>query len=164
MRSRTRTDSHPGCTGNVPAPPSRRAPGRSPAGPLVALSFSVVMALSGVWAVSAAGAVRPDGRAAPQSGAPGGLKGESEEHAVVARELRRLHVEESVPWAELAVVVRRQRERLAGLLRALDDAAVPRATPEARLSLLSQPATHPYLLALRWLARPEERDALLKTL
>ena len=32
----------------------------------------------------------------------------SEEHAAIARELRRLHVEEGVPWNELAVVVRRQ--------------------------------------------------------
>ena len=53
----------------------------------------------------------------------------SEEHAAVARELRRIHVEDGVPWPEIAVVVRRQGTNLGGLLRALDDAGVPRGAP-----------------------------------
>src|SRR4029077_6592132 len=32
----------------------------------------------------------------------------SEEHAAVARELRRLHVEDGIAWSEMAVVVPRQ--------------------------------------------------------
>lgn len=75
----------------------------------------------------------------------------SEEHAALARELRRLHVEENVPWSSLAVVVRRQGAHLGGLLRALDDARVPRAVPERGLSLGAEPATFPYVLALRWI-------------
>jgi superfamily I DNA/RNA helicase/RecB family exonuclease len=88
----------------------------------------------------------------------------SEEHAAVARELRRTHVEEGVPWGDLAVVVRRQGEELGALLRALDDAGVPRVMPERGLSLLAEPAAHPYLLALRWLARPGDRDGLIESL
>ena len=57
----------------------------------------------------------------------------SEEYAAVARELRRLHVEEGVPWGDLAVVVRRQGAHVGGLLRALDDARAQR--PERCLAL-----------------------------
>jgi superfamily I DNA/RNA helicase/RecB family exonuclease len=88
----------------------------------------------------------------------------SEEHAAVARELRRIHVDEGVPWRDLAVVVRRQGGHLTGLLRALDDARVPRAVPDTGLSLGAEPATHPYVLALRWLARPAERAELIESI
>ncbi|HEY6565982.1 MAG TPA: ATP-dependent DNA helicase, partial [Actinomycetota bacterium] len=89
----------------------------------------------------------------------------SEEHASIARELRRLHVEEGVDWAELAVVVRRQGAHLGGLLRALDDARIPRAIPERGLSLTSEPATRPYVLALRWLVADEaQREELIEQL
>jgi len=88
----------------------------------------------------------------------------SEEHAAVARELRRIHVEEGTPWGDLAVVVRRQGSHLGGLLRALDDAGVPRTVPQSGLSLPAEPATFPFVLALQWLARPEERDGLIEAL
>jgi superfamily I DNA/RNA helicase/RecB family exonuclease len=84
----------------------------------------------------------------------------SDEFTAVARELRRLHVVEGVPWGQMAVVVRRQGAHLGGLLRALDDALIPRTVPEAGPSLSSEPAIRPFLLALRWLARPQERDGL----
>ena len=84
----------------------------------------------------------------------------SEEHAAIARELRRLHVEEGVPWNELAVVVRRQGAHVGSLLRALDDSGVPRALPESGMALTAEPATFPYVLALRWLtADGEARDS-----
>lgn len=86
----------------------------------------------------------------------------SEEHAAVARELRRVHVVERVPWRELAVVVRRQGAHVGGLVRALDDAGVPRRVAEGGLSLEVEPATLPYTLALRWIARPAERDGLIE--
>lgn len=88
----------------------------------------------------------------------------SEEHAAVARELRRLRVQSGIPWNEMAVVVRRQGANLGGLLRALDDAGIPRAAPEGGLSLLSEPAVFPFVLALRWLARRAERDGLVESL
>ena len=88
----------------------------------------------------------------------------SEEHAAVAREIRRLHVEDGVPWSELAVVVRRHGVQVAGLLRALDDAGVPRTVPEAGLPVSIEPAVAPYVEALRWSAIPDERDALIEPL
>jgi superfamily I DNA/RNA helicase/RecB family exonuclease len=89
----------------------------------------------------------------------------SDEHASIARELRRLHVEDEVPWSELAVVVRRQGAHLGGLLRALDDARVPRTVPERGLSLTAEPATLPYVLALRWLAADRsQREELVEQL
>lgn len=88
----------------------------------------------------------------------------SEENAAIARELRRTHVEEGVEWRDLAVVVRRQGPHLNGLIRALDDADVPRHAPEVALSLTAEPATLPYILALRWIARPEARDQSVESL
>ncbi len=86
----------------------------------------------------------------------------SEQHAAVARELRRLHVDDQVPWRELAVVVRRHGPHVEGLLRALDDAHVPRRIADAG-SPTAVPATRPFVLALRWLvAGPQERDALIE--
>lgn len=86
----------------------------------------------------------------------------SEEHRGVARELQRVHVEEGVPWRELAVVVRRQGPHLGGLLRELDDAGIPREVPEGGLALGAEPATVAYVLALRWIAHPAERDDLIE--
>jgi superfamily I DNA/RNA helicase/RecB family exonuclease len=86
----------------------------------------------------------------------------SEEHATIARELRRVHVEEGVAWRELAVIVRRGGAETAGLLRALDNAGVPNVVPETRLALQTQPAIFPYVLALRWLAAPDQRDGLIE--
>jgi superfamily I DNA/RNA helicase/RecB family exonuclease len=86
----------------------------------------------------------------------------SEQHAAVARELRRLHVDDRVPWRELAVVVRRHGPRVEGLLRALDDAHVPRRIADAG-SPAVVPATRPFVLALKWLvAGPQERDSLIE--
>src|SRR5215216_5997405 len=86
----------------------------------------------------------------------------SEQHAAVARELRRLHVDDQVPWRELAVIVRRHGPRVEGLLRALDDANVPRGIADAG-SPATVPATRPFVLALKWLvAGPQERDALIE--
>ena len=88
----------------------------------------------------------------------------SEEHAAIARELRRLHIEEGVAWNELAVVVRRQGAHVGSLLRALDDAGVPRALSESGMALTAEPASFPYVLALRWLvADAEAREQLIES-
>ena len=88
----------------------------------------------------------------------------SEEYAAVARELRRLHVDDGVAWGELAVVIRRQGSHVGGLLRALDDARVPRTAPESGVSLAQEPATRPFVLALRWLvASEDERNGLIES-
>jgi len=86
----------------------------------------------------------------------------SEEHAAVARELRRVHVRDGVAWSDLAVIVRRKGPDLAGVVRAMDAARIPSVVPETDLALQAQPATFPYLVALRWAARPRERDALIE--
>lgn len=87
----------------------------------------------------------------------------SEEHAAVARELRRIHVEDGVPWGRLAAVARRQGTQVAGLVRALDDAGVPHTSLTSGLSAMAAPATFPYVLGLRWLAAGEsERDELVE--
>ena len=88
----------------------------------------------------------------------------SEEHACLAREVRRVHVEDGVPYDDIAVVVRRQGPSLAGILRALDDAGVPRRVASAARSLIADPATAPYVLALRWIACPDDRDGLVEAL
>ncbi|MGH2596456.1 MAG: ATP-dependent helicase [Actinomycetota bacterium] len=88
----------------------------------------------------------------------------SEEHAAIARELRRLHIEEGVGWSELAVVVRRQGSHVGSLLRALDDSGVPRTLPESGMALTAEPATFPYVLALRWLtADTKAREQLIES-
>ncbi|TMK30097.1 MAG: hypothetical protein E6G61_07820, partial [Actinobacteria bacterium] len=88
----------------------------------------------------------------------------SEEHAAVARELRRIHVTDWVPWGELAVVVRRNGPHIGGLVRALDDAGIPRSQAGAGLSASAAPATFPYVLALRWIvADPGRRDDMVES-
>ena len=87
-----------------------------------------------------------------------------EEHAAVARELRRIHAEENVPWNSMALLVRRQGPPMDGLLRALDDAGVPRDTGESGLSPSASPATLPFVLALRWVvADADLRDELAES-
>ncbi len=85
----------------------------------------------------------------------------SEEHRAIARELRRIHVEDGVAWGDLSVVVRRQSGDAQALLRGLDDARIPRVASEPGLSPAAAPGTRPYILALRWIiASPETRDEL----
>src|SRR5207244_12179674 len=73
------------------------------------------------------------------------------------------HVDAAVPLSALALAVRRQGGHLHGRLRALDDPRIPRALPQGGLSLLADPATQPFVLALRWLSRPLERDGLVES-
>ena len=61
-------------------------------------------------------------------------------------------------------MVRRQGAHVGSLLRALDDAGVPRALPESGMALTAEPATFPYVLALRWLtADAEAREQLIES-
>jgi superfamily I DNA/RNA helicase/RecB family exonuclease len=86
----------------------------------------------------------------------------AEELAAVARELRRVHVEDEVPWSRLAVVTRRQGSQTAALVRALDDAGVPHTALEGSGRVGPSAATAPYVLALRWLVADDaERDQLV---
>jgi hypothetical protein len=85
----------------------------------------------------------------------------SEEHRAIARELRRIHVEDGVAWSDLAVIVRRQSGDAQALVRALDDARIPRDAADPGLSPAAAPGSRPYVLALRWIAADAEaRDEL----
>jgi superfamily I DNA/RNA helicase len=87
----------------------------------------------------------------------------SEELAAVARELRRVHVEDGVPWSGLAAITRRQGSQTAALVRALDDADIPHTGQDAGPILGGSPGTAPYLLALRWLVAGDDgRDELVE--
>jgi superfamily I DNA/RNA helicase len=86
----------------------------------------------------------------------------SEQHAAIAREVRRVHVEDGVAWRDIAIVMRRHGAHEAGMLRALDDARVVRSVSEQG-AVWRAPATRPFVLALRWIAGGlDERDALVE--
>lgn len=88
----------------------------------------------------------------------------ADEHRAIARELRRLHIEDSVAWRDLAVVVRRQGANLAAVVRAVDDARIPHHVPEGGVTFATESATWPYTLALAWISDPMRRDELVDAL
>ncbi|SDO17274.1 Superfamily I DNA or RNA helicase [Klenkia soli] len=75
------------------------------------------------------------------------------EAAHVADTLRRAHLQDGVPWSEMAVVVR-SAHALGALRRALSQAAVPVVVSADDLALAQQPAVEPLLAALRALLPP----------
>src|SRR5690606_36604064 len=77
--------------------------------------------------------------------------------------LRRAHLEDGIPWGEMAVLVRSGRATLPRLRRALTAAAVPVEVAADDTPLVQDPAVLPLLDALRvvvhgQLADPEHRD------
>ena len=83
----------------------------------------------------------------------------AQEAGWVADRLRRAHLNDGVPWSEMAVLVRSTNRSLPVLRRALLAAGVPMAVPPDELPLARQPAVLPLLLLLRCAARPELIDA-----
>ncbi|MET9615019.1 ATP-dependent helicase [Kitasatospora indigofera] len=83
----------------------------------------------------------------------------------VADLLRRAHLEEGVPWGEMAVLVRAGGRSIPGVRRALSAAGVPLEIDGDDLPLREEPAVTPLLLALRVCAeqaaldRPGRRSA-----
>ncbi len=67
----------------------------------------------------------------------------------IADILRRAHLEDGVPWREMAVLVRAGARSLPGLRRALTTAGVPVEITGDDLPLRREPAVAPLLLALR---------------
>ncbi|GAA1269055.1 hypothetical protein GCM10009665_67040 [Kitasatospora nipponensis] len=67
----------------------------------------------------------------------------------VADLLRRAHLEEGVPWGEMAVLVRAGARAIPGVRRALSAAGVPLEIDGDDLPLREEPAVVPLLLALR---------------
>jgi superfamily I DNA/RNA helicase/RecB family exonuclease len=76
-----------------------------------------------------------------------------QEAAFVAQQLRRYHLERSLPWSRMAVVVRSAKNTEA-LRRALGAAGVPVAVPNAEVPVRDEPAVVPLRLALRCVVDP----------
>ncbi|MFF2628160.1 ATP-dependent helicase [Kitasatospora griseola] len=73
----------------------------------------------------------------------------------VADLLRRAHLEDGVPWGEMAVLVRAGSRSIPGVRRALAAAGVPLEIDGDDLPLREEPAVTPLLLALRVCAEGE---------
>ncbi|GHH62224.1 helicase UvrD [Kitasatospora indigofera] len=76
----------------------------------------------------------------------------------VADLLRRAHLEEGVPWGEMAVLVRAGGRSIPGVRRALSAAGVPLEIDGDDLPLREEPAVTPLLLALRVCAEQAALD------
>ncbi|SDC98503.1 ATP-dependent helicase [Actinokineospora iranica] len=76
----------------------------------------------------------------------------------VANQLRRAHLIDGVPWADMAVLVRSATRSVPVLHRALAAAGVPVAAPGDELPLAQQPAVRPFLALLRCAAVPSLLD------
>nr|WP_055585718.1 ATP-dependent DNA helicase [Peterkaempfera griseoplana] len=75
----------------------------------------------------------------------------------IADLLRRAHLEDGVPWGEMAVLVRAGGRSMPGVRRALAAAGVPLETDGDDLPLRDEPAVAPLLLALRVAAQGAAR-------
>ncbi|MGW2365113.1 ATP-dependent helicase [Streptomyces sp. NPDC001667] len=76
----------------------------------------------------------------------------------IADILRRAHLEDGVPWREMAVLVRAGSRSLPSLRRALTSAGVPVEIDGDDVPLRHEPAVAPLLTALRAVAEPAARD------
>lgn len=83
----------------------------------------------------------------------------AQEAGWVADRLRRAHLNDGMPWSDMAVLVRSTARSLPVLRRAMLAAGVPLAVPPHELPLSRQPAVLPILLLLRCAARPADIDA-----
>ncbi|MFJ3169523.1 ATP-dependent helicase [Streptomyces roseus] len=72
----------------------------------------------------------------------------------IADILRRAHLEDGVPWQDMAVLVRSAGRTLPAMRRALISAGVPAETDGTDTPLRHEPATGPLLTALRTAAAP----------
>jgi superfamily I DNA/RNA helicase/RecB family exonuclease len=82
----------------------------------------------------------------------------TQEAALVADTLRRAHLADGVPWANMAVLVRSATRQVPLLRRALTAANVPVAVAGDELPLADEPGTRPLLMLLRCALRPAELD------
>ncbi|MFE7840874.1 ATP-dependent helicase [Streptomyces sp. NPDC057474] len=77
----------------------------------------------------------------------------------IADVLRRAHLEDGVPWSEMAVLVRAGARTIPSIRRALTAAGVPLEIDGDDLPLRHEPAVQPLLTALRAVARAELGEA-----
>lgn len=83
---------------------------------------------------------------------------ESTESAHIANLLRRLHLQDGVPWQDMAVLVRSGRRSVPPLRRALGAAGVPVEVAADELPLAEEPALAPLLQVLRLADDPTRLD------
>ncbi|MFE9402513.1 ATP-dependent helicase [Streptomyces sp. NPDC006530] len=83
----------------------------------------------------------------------------STEQDNIADLLRRAHLEEGVPWREMAVLVRAGTRTIPALRRALTAAGIPVDTSGADTPLRDEPAVAPLLTALRVVAQAALKGA-----
>ncbi|MEV8474532.1 ATP-dependent DNA helicase [Streptomyces sp. NPDC051173] len=76
----------------------------------------------------------------------------------IADILRRAHLEDDVPWRDMAVLVRAGSRSIPGLRRALSSAGVPVEVDGDDVPLRHEPAVAPLLTALRAVAEPAAED------
>ncbi len=74
----------------------------------------------------------------------------------IADLLRRAHLDDGLPWSEMAVLVRSGQRSIPLLRRVLGAAGVPVEVAGDEIPLADEPAVAPLLLALRCAADPEE--------
>ncbi|MFD5318364.1 ATP-dependent helicase [Streptomyces sp. NPDC127098] len=79
----------------------------------------------------------------------------------IADLLRRAHLEDGVPWGEMAVLVRAGSRSIPGVRRALTSAGVPLEVDGDDLPLRQEPAVAPLLTALRAVAEPPGTEQAL---
>jgi superfamily I DNA/RNA helicase/RecB family exonuclease len=82
----------------------------------------------------------------------------TQEAALVADTLRRAHLADGVPWADMAVLVRSAARQVPLLRRALTAASVPVAVAGDELPMADEPGTRPLLMLLRCALQPKELD------
>lgn len=87
-----------------------------------------------------------------------------EEVEAVAHELLRLRVDEDVPWAEMAVVLRRYGPYLTALRHALSRHDIPYVVVAEEAALVTEPAVRQVIDLLRYVFRPDRREELLEPL
>ncbi len=85
----------------------------------------------------------------------------TEEAEWIAREVQRLHLQEGVPYASMAVFVRSKRRFLSELSRVLERRRIPHDLPDARLA--DQPAVRVVFdLVVAATERPADRDRAVR--
>ncbi len=76
----------------------------------------------------------------------------------IAHKLRKAHLEDGVPWSEMAIIVRTPGEQVAAILRAFSQHHIPVSAQAEALPLSENPAIRPILLAARFALRSDEID------
>lgn len=88
----------------------------------------------------------------------------ADESEAIARELRWLHVEQQVPWDQMAILVSQPRAMLIPLERALDRFEVPYAAMSGDRPLASEPSIAAFLDLVRVAFRSDGWEAVLPNL